>query len=67
MESREFLHEDVYTRPVKIQIAETAADSDRVTVTLEEEYRPRMQAISLQRIAQSAARLAQTLKAMDLP
>ena len=67
MESREFLHEDVYTRPVKVQIAETAADSDRVTVTLEEEYRPRMQAISLQRIAQSAARLAQTLKAMDLP
>lgn len=66
-ESREFLHADVYTVPIKNQVLETPANTDGVTVSIEDDYRNRMQEISLQRVALSAARLAEALKAMGLP
>ncbi|WP_082866470.1 S1/P1 nuclease [Pseudohongiella nitratireducens] len=67
LESREFLHADVYTAPIKNQVLETPANTDEVTVSIEDDYRNRMQEISLQRVALSAARLAGALKAMGLP
>ena len=63
-ESREDLHANVYTDTIKAQILATPANADDVRVNVDEAYLTRMQSIALQRIALSAARLAQALKAM---
>jgi hypothetical protein len=63
-ESREALHTDVYTDAVKAQIIATPANADEVRLQVNEAYFADMQSIALQRIAISAARLAQALKAI---
>lgn len=63
-ESRDYLHADVYSDAIKAQILDTPANAEDVRVNVDEAYLTRMQSIALQRIALSAARLAQALKAM---
>jgi len=63
-ESRQWLHEAVYTSSIRSAISVADASGDRLPpLTLDEEYVERMQDISRQRIALSGLRLAELLTA----